>query len=366
MHTTLISISTPDRRRRHLKSYSSRNRTYIIASGIHVSVSLRTLMDASPIPYLGGVVRSEQNWVGGNDWHPLDGDFVPPPAQMCGPLLADLVAYLRSEDHSPLLQSAVAHAQFETIHPFGDGNGRTGRALLYGVLKRKCAGDGMMPPVSMALSGNRDAYLNALAEFQTYVGEAHDPGRSRALIRWLEVLATAVQQSSASVIGYQKAIGILQRHWRSAVGGRAGRSVVAAAIDHLPANPSVTPKTLAEAIGFSERRCADALRRLKALGVVKDRTIGLSLRVYDADKVFDAFGVMSSTVCDLSYSDREYASILATPFLEVVHSYESAASEDLTIELCRLKVKSTGLPCGLAVNHRGHCRHLSGRGRYLE
>ncbi|WP_419918764.1 Fic family protein [Candidatus Poriferisocius sp.] len=280
-------------------------------------VAHRVLMDASPSPHLGGVVRLEQNWVGGNDWHPLDGDFVPPPPDMCQPLLADLVNYLRSEDHSPLLQAAVAHAQFETIHPFGDGNGRAGRAVLYGVLKQRCAANGMMPPISLALSGNRGAYLDSLAEFQTYVGAAHDPGRSAALVRWLEVLATAVHQSSVAVVGYQKAIEVLQRHWRAAVGGRRGRSAISAIIDHLPTNPSVTAKTLSEATGFSERRCADALRRLKAVGVVKDRTVGPSLRVYEADKIFDVFAVMSSTVCDPKSSDREYAPVLACPMLPV-------------------------------------------------
>ncbi len=322
----------------------------------------RVLMDVSPSPHLGGVVRSEQNWVGGNDWHPLDGDFVPPPPEMCVPLLADLVDYLRSEDHSPLLQAAVAHAQFETIHPFGDGNGRAGRAVLYGVLKQRCAADGMMPPVSLALSGNRDAYLEALAEFQTYVGAAHDPGRSAALVRWLEVLATAAQQSSAAVVGYQKAIEVLQRHWRAAVGGREGRSAIVAIIDYLPTNPSVTAKTLSAATGFSERRCADALRRLRAVGVVKDRTVGPSLRVYEADRVFDVFGVMSSTVCDPKSSDREYEPVLASPFLDVAIAGSRGRLVGFETGLCQLKVKSTGYLCGLAADHKGYCRSISSRG----
>lgn len=324
----------------------------------------RTLMDASPTPHLGGVVRSEQNWVGGNDWHPLDGGFVPPPPAMCQPLLEDLVAYLRGEHHSPLLQAAVAHAQFETIHPFGDGNGRTGRAVLYGVLKQRCAPDGMMPPVSLALSRNRDAYLDALADFQTYVGAADDHARTRALVRWLEVLSTAAQQSSAAVLGYQKAVKALQQHWRAAVGGRQGRSVAAAAIDYLPANPSVTAKTLAAASDFSERRCGDALRRLEAAGVVKGRTAGPSLRVYDADKVFEAFDVMSSTVCDPKSSDSEYSLMLARPLVGETDRDESTQqSMGAGMALCSHKVKSTGLPCGLVASHGGHCRHLPHRKR---
>ena len=275
----------------------------------------RTLMDTSPTPHFGGVVRSDQNWVGGNDWHPLDDSFVPPPPQMCLPLLEDLLTYLRGDDHPPLLQAAVAHAQFETIHPFGDGNGRAGRAVSYGVLKHRCVADGMMPPVSLALSRNRDAYLGSLAEFQTYVGAPDHPDRTRALTRWLEVLADAVQQSSTAVVRYQQVISTLQSHWRTAVGGRRKRSVAASVIDYLPANPSVTTKTLAKATGFSERRCGDALRRLEVAGVVKGRSAGPSLRVYDADKVFDAFDVMSSTVCDARASRSDYALLLAVPCL---------------------------------------------------
>lgn len=319
----------------------------------------RTLMAASGTPHFGGVVRSDQNWVGGNDWHPLEGDFVPPPPEMCRPLLEDLVAYLRGDEHPPLLQSAVAHVQFETIHPFGDGNGRAGRAVLYGVLKHRCAPDGMMPPVSLALSRNRDAYLDALAEFQTYVGEADHPGRSAALVRWLEVLADAVQRSSRAVVRYQEAIGVLQNHWRAADGGREKRSVAASVIDYLPANPSVTARTLAEATGFSERRCGDALRRLEAAGVVKGRSAGPSLRIYDADKVFEAFNIMSSTVCDSRASSRDYALMLADPLLE--RDGRDALRAGSSVALCPRKVKSTGLPCGLVRDHRGHCRHLPHR-----
>ena len=315
----------------------------------------RTLMAASPTPHFGGVVRSDQNWVGGNDWHPLDSEFVPPPARMCLPLLEDLIVYLRGDGHPPLLQAAVAHAQFETIHPFGDGNGRAGRAVLYGVLKDRCVPTGMMPPVSLALSRNRDAYLQALAEFQTYIGDADHAGRSEALVRWLEVLADAVQKSSAAVVRYQRAVGHLQNHWRSAVGGRTRRSVAAAVLDYLPANPSVTHKTLAEATGFSQQRCGDALRRLEAAGVVKGRSGGPSLRVYDADKVFEAFKVMSSTVCDPRASDNDYALLLADPLLA---TGRDAATTRSSKGLCPRNVKSSGMPCGLIRGHKGHCRHL--------
>ncbi len=320
----------------------------------------RTLMASSPMPHIGGIVREEQNWIGGNDWHPLEGEFVPPPATECLPLLEDLISYLRSEEHPPVLQAAIAHAQLEMIHPFADGNGRTGRAILYGILKARCAPNNMMPPVSLALSSNRNNYLDSLREFESFIGEPNDLERSVALIRWLEVLAVAIQHSSASVLRYQEAINVLQNHWRYAIGGRSRRSVAAAVIDYLPANPSVTASTLSDATGYSQVRCANALRRLEYAGIVKSRSIGPSLRAYDADKVYDAFSVMSSTVCDINASAGAYALVLAEPFLKDSRNW-SETSGTASMVLCSKKVKSTGLPCGLVRGHKGYCRSLPGR-----
>ena len=334
-----------------------------------VSVTVRTLTDAhrllmdnSPEPHLGGRVRSDQNWIGGNDWHPLEGDFVPPPAEHCPALLDDLCAYLRGADHSPLLQAAIAHVQFETIHPFGDGNGRTGRAVLYAALKHRCAPDGTMPPVSLALSRNRDAYLASLAEYQTYLGDPDDPRRTGALVPWLEVLATAMRQASAAVGSYQAAIEQLLAQWRARTDTRQARSVVTAAISHLPAHPSLTATALADLTGYSQRRCADALRRLEVAGVVKGRTLGPLLRVYDADKVLEAYEVMASTMRDPAGAADAYAEVLASPFIEqTADPHTAKRSADSGWQPCPRQVTSTGQPCGLQSGHRGHCRSLPHR-----
>lgn len=335
------------------------------------SVTVRTLKDAhrllmedSPTPHLGGQVRTDQNWVGGNDWHPLEGDLVPPPAEHCPALLDDLCAYLRGRDHSPLLQAAIAHIQFETIHPFGDGNGRTGRAVLYAVLKHRCADRGTMAPVSLALSRNRDAYLDSLAEYQTYLGTPDDPLRTQALVPWLEVLATAVHQASTAVAGYQVAVEQLQERWRAKTGTRQARSVVTAAIGHLPANPSLTAATLADLSGYSQRRCADALRQLEVAGIVKRRTLAPLLHVYDADKVLEAYEVMASTMRDPAGAADAYEEVLASPFIEHAPDQRHAAQAARSgMQQCPRQVTSTGQPCGLRSGHRGHCRSLPHRRR---
>ena len=90
----------------------------------------RHLLERAPNKRIAGQIRTEQNWIGGNDYNPCGADFVPPPSEDVERLLADLCAAINDETLSPLVQAALVHAQFETIHPFGDGNGRTGRALV--------------------------------------------------------------------------------------------------------------------------------------------------------------------------------------------------------------------------------------------
>jgi Fic family protein len=117
----------------------------------------RTLMDNSPTPGLGGVVREEQNWIGGSSFNPCSAAFVPPPHEYLDDLLADLLAYVNGDDHSPLVQAAIAHAQFETLHPFADGNGRTGRALIHVVLRRRGLAPAFVPLISLVLATRSDA-----------------------------------------------------------------------------------------------------------------------------------------------------------------------------------------------------------------
>ena len=116
-------------------------------------------------------IRSTQNWVGGSSYHPLDADFVPPPPELVPDLVADLLTYLNGATHAPLIQAALVHAQFETIHPFADGNGRVGRALIHTVLTRRGLLAGMILPTSLALSTLSDEYVEALSRFR----KAGDP-----------------------------------------------------------------------------------------------------------------------------------------------------------------------------------------------
>src|SRR6266704_3412687 len=85
----------------------------------------RVLLARAPNAHIAGRIRTAQSWIGGNDYNPCGADFVPPPPEDVQRLLVDLCAFCDDEGLPPLVQAAIAHAQFETIHPFDDGNGRT-------------------------------------------------------------------------------------------------------------------------------------------------------------------------------------------------------------------------------------------------
>ena len=118
------------------------------------------------------MVRTEQNWIGGRGSSPRDAVFIPPPPDRVPALLHDLIAFVNLDDLPAVAQAAVAHAQFETIHPFGDGNGRAGRCLIHVILRRRGVSPRLTPPISVVLATNAKDYIAGLTDFRE--GRADD------------------------------------------------------------------------------------------------------------------------------------------------------------------------------------------------
>ena len=110
--------------------------------------------------------RDEQVWVGGSNYGPHGAMFVPPRHERVPEAMADLVAFMRRDDVPALVQATIAHAQFETIHPFPDGNGRTGRALIHSLLRAKRLTRTVTVPVSAGLLTDTDAYFDSLTAYR--------------------------------------------------------------------------------------------------------------------------------------------------------------------------------------------------------
>ncbi|TRY20334.1 Fic family protein, partial [Geobacillus sp. LEMMJ02] len=120
-----------------------------------------TLFENTQQSEMGGLLRSEPIWIGRAGCRIDEASFVAPPPLAVPDLLGDLVDYLNTTRHLAAMQAAVAHAQFETIHPFEDGNGRTGRALIHTVLNARGVASGAVP-ISAALNSDRQRYYRSL------------------------------------------------------------------------------------------------------------------------------------------------------------------------------------------------------------
>lgn len=228
-----------------------------------------------------GVVRTRQSWIGGPN--PCAAAFVPPPPEEVPALLEDLVAYLSGDDHPALLQGAVAHAQFETIHPFADGNGRAGRALIQLVLRRRGVATRVVPPVSLVLATRADDYVDALEATRT----EHHAGP--ALLAWAELFLTAVGRACTDADRFATDLVALEQRAREAAAPVRRGSATDLLIDALPALPVFTAKTAAAHLGRSHVAINQAITRLETAGVIRKVTLGRRNRAFEAVGLFEAF-----------------------------------------------------------------------------
>ncbi len=114
----------------------------------------------------GGTLRGEQVWIGGGPYSPHAAAYVPPQHTRVPAYLDDLVAFAARDDVAPIVKAAIVHAQFESVHPFIDGNGRTGRVLLHKLLRDAGVLSHATLPVSAGLLHDVDAYMTSITEYQ--------------------------------------------------------------------------------------------------------------------------------------------------------------------------------------------------------
>lgn len=131
------------------------------------SAAIRTMhrVLTEGIQHDAGEYRNEWVWIGGQS--PVTATYVAP-AHHCVPAaIADLINFLHRRDLDPTVQAAIAHAQFETIHPFTDGNGRTGRAIVSALLRAQGTVQNVNVPISSGLLHDIDEYIDALNEYRS-------------------------------------------------------------------------------------------------------------------------------------------------------------------------------------------------------
>ncbi|MBI4897957.1 MAG: Fic family protein [Actinobacteria bacterium] len=235
-----------------------------------------------------GRIRTEQNWIGGNDFNPCEADFVPPPPDHVEPLLEDLIRFCGESNVPPVVQAAVAHAQFETIHPFADGNGRTGRALVHVVLRRRGITPSYVLPISVVLAANKGRYIAGLESYRD--GDASV---------WIEQFAVSTARAADVAVSYLERVAELQRQWRGMLADSAVPRADAAAwkvIESLPAHPLISIAAAVSATGRTRPAVAHAFEQLVVAAVLTPVSANRRNRVFEAAGLLELLEEVESGV----------------------------------------------------------------------
>ena len=236
----------------------------------------RDLLGATRDRHLAGVVRTTQNWIGGASDGPRAAEFIPPPPELVPDLLVDLCEFTNRDDLPAVAQAAIAHAQFETIHPFADGNGRVGRCLIHVVLRRRAIAPRYVPPISIVLAGNSRAYSGGLGDF-----------RAGRVAEWCGVFAAAARTAAVGAAGFAGRVAALQRSWLERAGRPRADSSARRLVAALPAHPILDVRTVESSLGVSDEAARLAVERLEGANVLKRCNVGRRNRAWEAVGLFE-------------------------------------------------------------------------------
>ena len=265
-------------------------RAMTAASSIRPPLSLDSLLSMhralleSSAPDDAGALRREPVWIGGSELSPAGALFVPPRHERVPEALEDLFAFTRRTDLPPLTKTAIAHAHFETIHPFVDGNGRTGRALIHVLLSWA----GLTPhaplPLSAVLLADVDSYFRSL--------DAYRCGEPLVIV---ELFIEAAARAAALGRSAGRRIGRTVEAMLERSPGRAG-TPDRAIIELLARRPVLDAGSAATAVGVSEAAARRSLERLEAAGLLRGYLIGPHRRAWRSPEILDLMDDVASAL----------------------------------------------------------------------
>lgn len=219
-------------------------------------VEMHQILLADSTPEIAGVLRGAQVWIGGSDYSPAGAMFVPPHQRHLTELMADLGEFMARDDLPALAQAAIAHAQFETIHPFADGNGRTGRALVHVVLRERGLTTSSALPLSAGLLTDTAAYFAAL--------DAYRGGDVDRIVQLFARAAIDVAERGSWLAAELVAV---REEWNEQLTARAD-ALAWRVLNLLLQRPVLITAAVSAEFGVSAETARNALDRLEADGIV--------------------------------------------------------------------------------------------------
>jgi Fic family protein len=246
------------------------------------------LLAGTRLERYAGQLRESQNWIGGSSFNPCSAAFVPPPHELVRELMGDLCAFCDQDALPAVAQAAMAHAQFETIHPFVDGNGRTGRALIHVIMRRRGLAPRFVPPISLVLVTWSSDYVDGLTGTR-YRGAPAGETAVDGTNAWISLFAGACQRAVADAEAYDKRVRERQAEWRRRLGRVRKHSAAELLLLALPGAPIVTVQSAAALVGRSVQAVNEAIPRLVDAGVLEQTTVGQRNRAFEAPELIDSF-----------------------------------------------------------------------------
>jgi len=225
-------------------------------------------------PEWTGRFRTEQVRIGGFSVHTAA--FVPPHAIRVPEAMSDLVKFVQREDLPAFEQAAVAHAQFETIHPFPDGNGRVGRALIHAMLRRRGITRHVTVPVSAGLLANTDSYFASLT--------AYREGDPVPIIGLMADASFAAIANGRRLVADLRAVKVV---WSDRLKVRADATAWRV-VDLLLRQPAVDSPLVQHELGISQQVADRAIAQLENVGILKAATTNRRYRRWVVPEVVDA------------------------------------------------------------------------------
>ncbi|TYL51628.1 Fic family protein [Nocardioides sp. BGMRC 2183] len=247
----------------------------------HHDLMARNLDEA----HRAGKYRTTQNWVGGSDYSPRGALHVPPPPETVPDYLADLFTFANRDDVAPLAQAAIVHAQFESIHPFIDGNGRIGRTLIHAVLRRRRVTKHLTVPIASALVAHRDRYFAALNDYRD--GTAHT---IVAMMSSAASIATGESWRAATRIQE------IRDEWQTRTGVTSPGRPLYRLLDLLTEEPIVNAALVAERLRIDDAEAAELIERFAAHGVLRRAPRSRRAPVWLAREVLDEVHDLSTRI----------------------------------------------------------------------
>jgi Fic family protein len=228
--------------------------------------------------------------------------------------MVDLADYLNSALHAPLIQAALVHAQFETIHPFTDGNGRVGRALIHTVLARRGMVLVAVLPVSLVMLTRSDAYVAGLNAYR-YEGAPWESAARAGVTDWLTMFLEAVEVATDQAAHFADEIAGLRTEWNQRLIAERQRrgirdrpradSAVVKLLEALPEAPLATARTAERLLGVSFPAARKALEELADAKIVSRKRVEQNTTGYLARDVFDLLAFAERRLASTRWDTRE-------------------------------------------------------------